>query len=83
MVKDFHNVTLFQESVFNMFRYGISLEVRTKLEMLNRGISAGRYIRDILEPHVAPFTPFICNDFMLMQYNVPPHEARIFNCLRE
>jgi hypothetical protein len=42
----------------------ISMEACTELVVVNGGampMTANRYIRDILEPHVVPFVPFIGN----------------------
>jgi hypothetical protein len=59
---------------------GISMEAPTELVVVNGGaMTADRYIRDILEPHVVPFAPFIGNDFMLMHDNARPHVAQIVN----
>jgi transposase len=49
---------------------GISMEARTELVVVNGGaMTANRYTRDILEPHVVPFAPFIGNDSILMHDN--------------
>lgn len=59
---------------------GVSFEARTDLVIVNRGaMTADRYIRDVLEPYVVPFAPFIGDDFMLMHDNARPHVARIVN----
>jgi hypothetical protein len=59
---------------------GISMEARTELVVVNGGtMTANRYIRDILEPHVVPFAPFIGNDSILMHDTVRPHIAQIVN----
>jgi hypothetical protein len=59
---------------------GISMEARIELVVVNGGaMTADRYIRNILEPHVVPFDPFIGNDFMLMHDNARPHIAQIVN----
>jgi hypothetical protein len=56
------------------------MEARIELVVVNGGaMTADRYIRDILEPHVVPFDPFIGNDFMLMHDNARPHIAQIVN----
>lgn len=57
---------------------GISFEARTNLVIMNGGgMTADRYIREVLEPHVVPFAPFIGDDFLLMHDNARPHVARI------
>jgi hypothetical protein len=57
-----------------------TMEARIELVVVNGGaMTADRYIRDILEPHVVPFDPFIGNDFMLMHDNARPHIAQIVN----
>jgi hypothetical protein len=59
---------------------GISMEARTELVVVNGGaMTANRYIRDILEPHVVPFAPLIGNDSILMHDNARPHIAQIVN----
>jgi hypothetical protein len=59
---------------------GISMEARTELVVVNGGaMTANRYIREILEPHVVPFAPFIGNDSILMHDNARPHIAQIVN----
>jgi hypothetical protein len=59
---------------------GISMEARTELVVVNGGaMTANRYIRDILEPHVVPFAPFIGNDSILMHDKAHPHIAQIVN----
>jgi hypothetical protein len=59
---------------------GISMEARTELVVVNGGaMTANRYTRDILEPHVVPFAPFIGNDSNLMHDNACPHIAQIVN----
>jgi hypothetical protein len=56
------------------------MEARTELVVVNGGaMTANRYIRDILEPHVVPFAPFIGNDSILMHDNARPHIAQIVN----
>jgi hypothetical protein len=59
---------------------GISMEARTELVVVNGGaMTANRYIREILEPHDAPFAPFIGNDSIIMHDNARPHIAQIVN----
>ena len=57
---------------------GISLTGHTDLVLLDGGsLTADRYIKNILEPHVVPYAPFIGNDFLLMHDNARPHVAKI------
>lgn len=57
---------------------GISYHGRTELVAVNHGRMTGdRYIRDILEPHVIPYGPFIGDNFTFMHDNARPHVARI------
>jgi hypothetical protein len=57
---------------------GISMEACTKLVVVNGGaMTANRYIRDILEPHVLAFASFIGNDSILMHDNARPNIAQI------
>lgn len=57
---------------------GISINGRTELAVVNGGaMTADRYIRDILEPYVVPFEPYIGDGFILMHDNARPHVARI------
>ncbi|KAH0817249.1 hypothetical protein GEV33_005542 [Tenebrio molitor] len=59
---------------------GTSMEARTELVVVNGGaMTANRYIRDILEPHVLPFATFIGNDSILMHDNARPHIDLIVN----
>jgi hypothetical protein len=59
---------------------GIRMEARTELVVVNGGaMTANRYTRDILEPHVVPFALFIGNDSILMRDNARPHIAQIVN----
>jgi hypothetical protein len=56
------------------------MEARTELVVVNGGaMTANRYTRDILEPHVVPFALFIGNDSILMRDNARPHIAQIVN----
>lgn len=47
------------------------------LYLFDRGsLTSPRNITDILEPCVLPFTPYVGDIFVLMQYNVRLHAAR-------
>lgn len=60
---------------------GITLGGRTVLHVVEGGtLTAAKYVRDILEPIVVPFIPFIGERFVLMHDNARPHTA---NCVRE
>lgn len=49
---------------------GISLQAHTGLVVIIReSIMADRNIKEILEPHVVPFTPFIGEQFIFMHDN--------------
>ena len=55
---------------------GICLGARTELVTVDGGrLTAGRYIREILEEHIVPFAPFIGECFILMQDNARAHTA--------
>jgi hypothetical protein len=55
---------------------GISFEAHTDLMLVENGsLNAHRYIREILEPHVVPYGPFIGEDFVFMHDNARPHIA--------
>lgn len=59
---------------------GISFHGRTELVAVNGGrLTADRYIRDILEPHVIAYGPFVGDNFIFMDDNARPHVARIVN----
>lgn len=68
-----------------MFWGGISLEAKTELVFItgpdtNRrsgGLTSQRYIEEILEEHVVPFSGFIGDNFVFMQDNARPHTAAI------
>lgn len=64
---------------------GINLNSRTELVLVNRGsITADRYIREVLEPHVIPFARNIAGNFIFMHDNARPHVARsVQNFLRQ
>lgn len=56
---------------------GISYEARTEIVIFSRGgITAQRYLEEVLEDHVIPFVPFIGDEFVLMHDNARPHIAR-------
>jgi transposase len=57
----------------------ISVQGRTELVSLRgaRMMTAVRYITDILDPHVIPYSPFIGPNFVNMHDNARPHTARI------
>lgn len=57
---------------------GITLDGRTALHVFeNGGVTARRYIDEILEPIVIPFANQIGPNFILQQDNARPHTARI------
>lgn len=57
---------------------GVSSEAKTELVVIRNGsMTADRYIRFILEPHVVPFAPYIGPNFRLMHDNARPHIANI------
>lgn len=64
---------------------GISLEAKTDIVFVtgpgvgpnSRGLTAHRYIEEVLAEHVVPFAGYIGDNFMLMQDNARPHTARI------
>lgn len=61
---------------------GISMEGRTELVFVpgggrGGGLTAARYITEILEEHVVPYAGFYDEGFVLMQDNAPCHTARI------
>lgn len=52
---------------------GISYHGRTELVAVNQGrMTADRYIRDILEPHVIPYGPFVGENFVFMHDLIRP-----------
>ena len=56
---------------------GIGLGARTELVVIDGGtLTADRYITDILQDHVVPFTPHIGENLVLTQENARPHVAR-------
>lgn len=59
---------------------GISTEAHTDLIFVENGaLNAHRYVEDILQETVVPFSHFIGDDFILMQDNAKPHVARVVN----
>jgi len=56
---------------------GISLGSRTELVLLDRFVSAERYVRNVLEPLVLPYAQHIGANFILMHDNATPHTARV------
>jgi transposase len=57
---------------------GISLEAHTDLVFVENGATtAHRYILECVESHVAPYAPFIGENFLFMDDNARPHMARI------
>lgn len=64
-----------------MFRGGISFDGRTELVFVpgggrGGGLTAAKYITDILEEHVVPYAGMFDEGFLLMQDNAPCHTAR-------
>lgn len=68
-----------------MFWGGISLEAKTELVFLTganirrptRGLTARRYVEEVLQEHVVPFSGFIGENFLFMHDNARPHTAQI------
>lgn len=68
-----------------MFWGGMSLEAKTELVFISgpntgrqsRGLTARRYVEEILEEHVVPFTGFVGENFKLMHDNARPHTATV------
>lgn len=59
---------------------GISRDARTDLIFVENGaLNAHRYIDEILQNAVVPYSHFIGDGFILMQDNARPHVARIVN----
>lgn len=59
---------------------GISRDARTDLIFVENGaLNAHRYIEDILQNAVVPYSHFIGDGFVLMQDNARPHVARVVN----
>lgn len=60
---------------------GISSDARTELVIVDNRLTAVRYIEEILQEHVVPYSGFIGHDqFILMHDNARPHVA---NCVEE
>lgn len=64
-----------------MFWGGISYDGRTELVFVpsggrGGGLTAARYITNILEEHVVPYAGMFDEGFLLMQDNAPCHTAR-------
>lgn len=66
-----------------MFWGGISLEAKTELVFIAganrgrqaRGLTSQRYIEEVLQEHVVPFSGFIGGNFLFMHDNARPHTA--------
>lgn len=61
---------------------GISMEAKTELVFIETGRHAGgltaeRYINEILGDHVIPYAGFVGENFILMQDNARPHSAAV------
>lgn len=54
---------------------GISRDACTELVVIDGSLTAHRYIEEILNNYVVPFSGFIGDDFILMQDNARPHAA--------
>lgn len=59
---------------------GISMQAKTELVFIETGgrvggLTANRYIEEILQDHVVPYAGFIGENFILMQDNARPHTA--------
>lgn len=59
---------------------GISIDAKTELVFIETGRRAGgltadRYIEEILGPYVVPYVGFVRETFILMQDNARPHSA--------
>lgn len=63
-----------------MMNSGISLETRTELHILERGIlTAEKNVNDILQEYVVPFAPFIFNTILLLCNYVRLHTAGVIH----
>lgn len=68
-----------------MFWGGISVDGRTELVCVSRtgggrgqgSLTAGRYVAEILDPHVVPYADFIGRGFQFMHDNARCHTAQI------
>lgn len=59
---------------------GISMEAKTELVFIETGgrvggLTANRYVEEILADHVVPYAGFVGENFILMQDNARPHTA--------
>ncbi|RVE42631.1 hypothetical protein evm_012717 [Chilo suppressalis] len=60
---------------------GISSDARTELVIVDNRLTAVRYIEEVLQEHVMPYSGFIGHDqFLLMHDNARPHVA---HCVEE
>ncbi len=57
----------------------ISADGRTDVVIVRGGLTADRYVEEILRPHVVPYARRIGNTFKLMDDNAMPHRARVTN----
>lgn len=56
---------------------GVSSDARTELVAIDNRLNATRYIEEILQEHVMPYSGFIgFDDFLLMHDNARPHVAQ-------
>lgn len=57
---------------------GISLYGKTELVILNEGtVTASSYIKQVIRPHVTPFSQRVGNNFVFMHDNARAHTARL------
>ncbi|CAK1599693.1 unnamed protein product [Parnassius mnemosyne] len=60
---------------------GVSSDARTELVIVDNRLTATRYIEEVLQEHVIPYSGFIGHDqFLLMHDNARPHVA---HCVEE
>ena len=57
----------------------ISADGRTDVVIVRGGLTADRYVEEILRSHVVPYARRIGNTFKLMDDNATPHRARVTN----